>query len=578
MNHQQAVEMLINFCHHSVGTLIKADKVCFDGNEVTNLVSDDLFAKQRGYISDHFVRPPVNITLQFPCNISICRIIIDPVVGQQKSCELKLFTATKVVRESWLYGCQLKCVNTDGLLFNFAGSASQNEPLITCFENKLFRLKGKLAHPDKCFPYNVNLNSRKPGGLTNVGHLTICIQRTKGSKAAAIKTLEVWGIPSNSVPRNIQQQLVTVYTKALSKNNKTGHPEATVTDNDKTPSDKASDDGLSELSKVSTSLELNGIEIPEEFLDSLTLEIMTVPILLPSGKNIDQLTLDKFVNIEASWGRSPSDPFTALPFTANSKPLVNSSLKSRIDAFVLNHSDTLHVPRTLGRANEKRGQAKLQSSRLADFESMDRPVLNVDQTCSTHEQSLEVGNKANATDVDLEPVKCVRRKRKYSATVSKCKAFEETTIPKVCRSESKHKEFDQTGKHTANVSSSGVINQVVEKTVSCKSTHATDLTLSLDSALSSALGSLPSFTSKKSSNSSSNSAPNEDTVNLTNKLTHCAKCQIGLDESSVVKYQLPCGHLLCRDCTRHKAGSDQSKMVCDICSMGYNSSELVRQF
>ncbi|RXG71445.1 RING finger protein 37 [Armadillidium vulgare] len=106
--------------------------------------------------------------------------------------------------------------------------------------------------------------------------------------------------------------------------------------------------GVSSLQLVLTSVSPNGPPglkrlqiwdeekpIPEEFLDILTCEVMRLPILLPSGNSIDSSSLEKFLAIEATWGRSPSDPFTGIPFKENHKPEPNILLKARIDRFLL---------------------------------------------------------------------------------------------------------------------------------------------------------------------------------------------------------------------------------------------------
>lgn len=77
------------------------------------------------------------------------------------------------------------------------------------------------------------------------------------------------------------------------------------------------------------------VSIPEEFFDPITQEVMTLPMLLPSGVSVDNTTLEEYQKREAGWGRLPNDPFTGVPFTATSQPLPNPQLKSRIDHFLL---------------------------------------------------------------------------------------------------------------------------------------------------------------------------------------------------------------------------------------------------
>ena len=76
-------------------------------------------------------------------------------------------------------------------------------------------------------------------------------------------------------------------------------------------------------------------QIPECLLDPLVLNMMEIPILLPSGYTIDQKTLDKHVQSQAEWGRPPSDPFTGLTFNDKRKPVVNAQLKMKLDSFML---------------------------------------------------------------------------------------------------------------------------------------------------------------------------------------------------------------------------------------------------
>ncbi len=83
------------------------------------------------------------------------------------------------------------------------------------------------------------------------------------------------------------------------------------------------------------------IEIPAEFLDELTHEIMRVPILLPSKKYIDKSTLDKYFDEQKKLCNSNSDhrdPFTNVPFDNKShKPIIDEKLKSKIDKFIFDN-------------------------------------------------------------------------------------------------------------------------------------------------------------------------------------------------------------------------------------------------
>jgi len=70
---------------------------------------------------------------------------------------------------------------------------------------------------------------------------------------------------------------------------------------------------------------------PQDFLDSITEEVMEMPMTLPSGHTVDRSTLDKCTDHFASWGGPPRDPYTGKLFSKGSEPVFNPGLKSRID-------------------------------------------------------------------------------------------------------------------------------------------------------------------------------------------------------------------------------------------------------
>ena len=80
-------------------------------------------------------------------------------------------------------------------------------------------------------------------------------------------------------------------------------------------------------------------EIPSDFLDALTYDLMLIPMLLPSGYLIDRQTLEKCVAEDQRWARAPRDPFTLTPFTETTQPVVAQQLKLRIDQFLSERND-----------------------------------------------------------------------------------------------------------------------------------------------------------------------------------------------------------------------------------------------
>ncbi|KAL4231610.1 RING finger protein 37 [Mactra antiquata] len=537
--------MIIDFCHHSVRSKIRADKVPFDGHEVHNLISNNFQRKRKGYLSDHFVKPPVNITIQLPCNVSIYRIVIDPVIGQQKSSDIKIFTAKERVNESCITDKSQDNLSTDGIRFNCVGHIYQSDPVTVCFDNPLFKERHRWTVENlpckDTYPASSVMNSRHFGGLSDVSHVTVCISRTVGAKSVAIKMLEIWGIPSTKVPHKVQQTLKDIYSASLKKE----FPGPMAKSQTVILEDKKSSFNMQDAFNEGNLIERNGIVIPDEFTDPITCEIMSIPVLLPSGKTVDQSTLERHVNSEASWGRPPSDPFTGVIFKTGMSPVTNVSLKARIDQFLHKHSDSLQVPQTLGHSDKV--QDNVQGgivSRVVEHSCKNSQNNNK----KSNQSSVDLNVKSSNFDGNCEltdfnkTVNCFERKRKRSG--------EQFEVKKT--------------KNDSEYLTSKTITSTSVSLLTSISDHKSDLDRSLDSALLSTLSSLPSFTLSKQ----------KKTQNTEDK--QCSKCSTDLSIVSVIKYRLKCKHLICRECLL--PSNTDTTFSCGICSTMYDTSDAVRVF
>ncbi|PSN55467.1 RING finger protein 37 [Blattella germanica] len=156
------------------------------------------------------------------------------------------------------------------------------------------------------------------------------------SSVPALARVEVWGQPGSSCDLNIRRNILQLWKHATMK--------VTVPSSYK----ELESENKSEIVSVEESL----LDIPEEFLDSITHHLMALPMILPSGKIVDQSTLEKHKVYEANWGRVPCDPFTGKIFTEFCKPVLATGLKARIDKFLVENSskqELWSVPRTVGK-------------------------------------------------------------------------------------------------------------------------------------------------------------------------------------------------------------------------------------
>lgn len=318
--------MFFNFCDPRLRPEIHCSTISTEGHEVTNLITNS----DKGFLAYSCIKPPVNIDITFLYNISINHILIWPCVGSQKSSGFQLYAKTSNDHSmpytllSTGYLDQLD----SGLLFYPSNVNCETIPTPHNFVKRY--IKNSMHYL-----------------TTYTNKLRICICKTENS-VPALSKIQVWGTVSPRCGKDVVASVYSLWSKqetSLATSTKRAEKLDTpvAAKNPRKPSEES-------------------LEVPECFLDAITYEIMTQPITLPSGKVIDQSTLQKHEENEALWGRTITDPFTGIRFNEHRKPVVATSLKMRIDKFLLENSNAEEIkklPRVLGRALPTSVQSKI---------------------------------------------------------------------------------------------------------------------------------------------------------------------------------------------------------------------------
>ena len=406
--------MLVNFLHPFFKSRVDCDVVSSDGYSVGNLVSMDFRELSRGFLAAHFIKPPALLLFQLPFPIHVESMIIKPKVGSQISSGLAILVAgiaTKRVPSGKGDSSNnkstqlLKKKRTKKLkqeLLSDSNKVENSQPgSAVCCQNRLEKetsihipnhnyelditpgsakgehsqffsqiawlndREGKTIHiQNKLFQQRSPVQGFNPAGrsdfqegefqrpylLQKVTHVALKIARLSGSSVPAIGKVEIWGQPSAVCKPGVLEYALGIQEKIQAG----AAVKTTVIINRTT-----------ENSKNDSLLSYSSSSLPEDFIDPITCELMTVPVLLPSGHNIDTTTLEKHITAERSWGRLPSDPFTGKVFSDTSKPVPNSALKVRIDKFLLTSGvSTSSCGRTVGRENSLSGASNLNDSLL----------------------------------------------------------------------------------------------------------------------------------------------------------------------------------------------------------------------
>lgn len=538
--------MVINLCLPQFRPRIHCNKISADGYEVENLISEDLTKRSHGFRTEYFIKPPVHVTVSFPFNVEICRIYVDLTAwGSQNVTGLEMYTSTLSSRASWS-GPECWSLGStetsvpDKEAFTLVGKVLLKNQSQVVFSHRGFKARPPFSPVEVTLPSPAvmaeELWNKGALSLCHVAHLRICITHVTGSGVPCIKRLEVWGQPAKTCSQEVIDSVLLLASESIPQDLALQTP-ALPMESDCDPAgqsegQQAPSSPLQELAEVIQ-------EVPEEFLDPITLEIMPYPMLLPSGKVIDQSTLEKCNRSEATWGRVPSDPFTGIAFTPHSQPLAHPALKARIDHFLLQHSvPSCHL---LGRA-----QAALA-------------VTPSSITLPSRKRKPEQGDRALDNNLGAN-TSCFRTTNLVSSTTSehstkKMKATNEPTLTYMdCSTESV--------------------------------SHEQKLSQSLEMALMSTLGSMPSFTARmnrgqlqhlSTRGSSTSQRPGAGSGQPEcDSGPKCASCKRVF--SSYCKkepmYQLPCGHLLCRPCLGEKQRS--LPMTCTACQRPFTSQDVLR--
>ncbi|XP_053314094.1 RING finger protein 37 [Spea bombifrons] len=537
--------MVINVCLPQYKPRVTCNKISADGYEVENLVSEDLAKRNRGFRCEYFIRPPVHITVTFPFSVDVCRINLDTSSGGHHHFSgMDVYTSSSTNKTFWS--------NQDGNHSPFVGQNPDKEAFVlvgkvllknqskATFNNRGFKPRHPFHQTDYVMSYHgsacQDLWNKGPYSLSNVTHVRICITHVAGGAPCAIKRLEIWGQPAKSCPKEVVENVYQIACLSLPHGFGQQQPSSPMESNHMPlGSSENEQHALSDLANVLH-------DVPEEFLDPITLEVMTLPMLLPSGKVVDQSTLDKCNQSEASWGRMPSDPFTGVPYSQHSQPVHHPTLKSRIDYYLLQHS--IPGSRLLGR---RLAGAAVTPSAVA-LSSMKRKVERMEDSAND-EDNVET----------------------YFSAVSGFNASTSNLMTKKMRTDNEWQS-----------------SQMDCSTHSDELSHEQRLTQSLDLALSSALGSMPSYTARLMKGQhqevpleNAGAMPWDCSSTLSEHsrsgpVQGCASCLRTFSAYCKTEpiYQLSCGHLMCRPCLAEKQKS--LSVVCMNCNRSVATRDVLR--
>ena len=324
-----------------------------DANPPSNLISSSKELKTLGFLAERFVRPPVSIILRFKSPVFISHISFCTTVKQHHRSSLFEVLAAPYSKDS--PSPQFVKIGRANLIQQHRSDdqrACKDEPKskypeICMLTNYAFP-GNRVNQRGSAQPFASFKLSNVDDILKHVFLLKIVILKTVNANSSiAISDLKVFGRISFSykncdIPKETVGELYKAWEKvkisSQIKGNAANLPQLSFFESELQPTEGTSKfNSLNEF-KVDHDKISETNAVPKEFLDKLTLILMDVPMVLPCGQVIDRINLDRYIENEAKYGRSPNDPFTGRAFTAASKPIFDGKLKTRIDEYVLSRN------------------------------------------------------------------------------------------------------------------------------------------------------------------------------------------------------------------------------------------------
>lgn len=322
---------------------VGCEVVTADGYSPINLVADDPKLRGRGLRVEHFIRPPITISIELCIPVSVTCILLCPDLppGAELKVELSGGGQSNGRQSDGRQSgggqsgvtmhklCAGPMVGTSGSLLvartKLHHQAQQMASVVT--------LANLVVHSSVCKDLtklkHVESPLRQVNVLRQLKNLQLRVTRWTGAKPVSIKWLEIWGRVSAACSRKEMtlfesklkpspspcEQPLSMYgpshwplgTQTLTANN---HPGLL--------SSLPSSSGVEkEVTASAQTQDVTSQEIPHRLLDELTFELMVLPVLLPSGHCVDQSTVDRLAHNDALYGRPPTDPFTGLSHAPN---------------------------------------------------------------------------------------------------------------------------------------------------------------------------------------------------------------------------------------------------------------------
>ena len=347
---------VINSAYDPLLVSYNTSSLTVDGYDITNLFSMEAASRSKGMLLERFIRSPVTLSAQLKFPLQLLYILIELRLDYNDIIKLTVGTSKEVRPIKNSFNVRRDEGDSNSiimLVFNDPTKLdSVSLPEAVTGSNLHAKYTSQslsintVSQPPQPLPISIPIHAGKPVITSDIN---INILHWTGHKPLLIKSLELWTqLPMKGRRHGSIDSLKLFEDFKQSLMNRRARYTCSRVPLVYNSSEEGRKRKREREEETSINKELKLTDPPLKYTDSITHNLMALPVLLPSGHYVDQSTVDKSIELDTINGRPPTDPFTGVPYT--SRPMFCPLLKASIDEYV--SSLQVQGERTVGSAGD----------------------------------------------------------------------------------------------------------------------------------------------------------------------------------------------------------------------------------
>ncbi|KAJ1667499.1 RING finger protein 37 [Coemansia sp. RSA 1813] len=318
---------LFDYADLRLGTAASSTCPCTTNYEISNLLKkrshtagdqqlplllgmQHLGGSSGGFMAESFVRPPVDIVFTLPYQVSLASIVINPCIRRGHAKVANVFTMG-VNRDRWEFAGKLVWEsNAEGMHQQQQRYGLHNGDVTPEMLSQAMKTADR-NHCSRSTRWSV-MRAPSANALHFIKQIKITIVAMHEVHAVGVGGIEIWAQPSQRLPGDQKVRAWMEAYQAIAQ-----------------PVADASGQPLPHIMARHGTSSISAFDCPQEFIDTITQNIMTDPVVLPSGARCDRSTIARHLDSHRT------DPFTGLPLD-QSQIEPDLALKLRIQSWVDN--------------------------------------------------------------------------------------------------------------------------------------------------------------------------------------------------------------------------------------------------